>query len=196
MLDASKKLPLSREEQKLRTRQRILSTASSLFSRNGIGSTRTQDVAKAAGIAHGTVFVHFPTRDALVSAVIEGFAEKVINSMAQLSEHGTVRDILGAHIEGLKKNEELYFRLVTEGLTLPKSSRNVLLGIQSVISISLFDTAAKEMHNGTIRITPQHLLFNTCEELYGVAVRDYLALWLDDVKSAKMSSWKGFCAIP
>ena len=62
---------LSRKEQKEKTRLGLVRSAEVLFAKHGISRTTTADVAKTLRVSHGTVFVHFPTRDDLILAVVE-----------------------------------------------------------------------------------------------------------------------------
>jgi len=52
-------------------RAHLVQAAVRVFAERGIGAARPVDVAEAAGVAESTVFVYFPTREALVSAVLE-----------------------------------------------------------------------------------------------------------------------------
>jgi hypothetical protein len=51
-----------------RNRARILEVAKDAFARSGAG-TSLDDIAKQAGVGAGTLYRHFPTRDALLEAV-------------------------------------------------------------------------------------------------------------------------------
>jgi AcrR family transcriptional regulator len=51
------------------TRKRILQAARRLFAHQGYDATPTRDVAQAAGIATGTLFNYFPTKEAIVAAL-------------------------------------------------------------------------------------------------------------------------------
>ena len=66
----------TRQEQKVVTRDRLVNAAMALFARKGIVSTTTADVAKAVRMSHGVLFLHFPTRDDLVIAVIDEFGRR------------------------------------------------------------------------------------------------------------------------
>jgi AcrR family transcriptional regulator len=58
------------------TRQRILDAARDLFARQGFDGASTRDVARAAGIAAGTLFNYFPTKEAIaMTLVAEALAE-------------------------------------------------------------------------------------------------------------------------
>jgi AcrR family transcriptional regulator len=153
---------VTRQEQKQRTRRRLLDVALELFAHQGIHATRTWDVSKAAGVAHGTVFAHFPTRDDLVLAAIEVFAKQLIDRLKELGQlKAGMRELLEAHLEGLQEHEDFYAHLTAERTLLPPVARNTLLGIQSVISVYFHQAAEREQAQGRIRAVPQHLLFNT-----------------------------------
>jgi len=57
-------------EAKTATRQRILECASSLFARDGWQNATTRAIAFEAGIATGTLFNYFPTKEAIAAALI------------------------------------------------------------------------------------------------------------------------------
>ncbi len=54
---------------KLATRGRILEAARELFVRTGFEAATTRDIASAAGIATGTLFNYFPTKEAIAVAL-------------------------------------------------------------------------------------------------------------------------------
>jgi AcrR family transcriptional regulator len=51
-----------------RNRERILEVAKEAFARSGAQAS-LDDIAKEAGVGAGTLYRHFPTRDALIEAV-------------------------------------------------------------------------------------------------------------------------------
>ena len=55
-------------------RAQLLECAVGAFARRGIGSAAHSDVAEAAGVSVPTVFVYFPTRKALLEAVLDEVA--------------------------------------------------------------------------------------------------------------------------
>ena len=54
---------------KAATRETILRTAQRLFAENGFEATRTRDIARAAGIAGGTLFNYFQSKEAIVACL-------------------------------------------------------------------------------------------------------------------------------
>ena len=60
----------------LRNRERILEVAKGAFTRHGADAS-LDDIAKQAGVGAGTLYRHFPTRDALIEAVYGSEVEKL-----------------------------------------------------------------------------------------------------------------------
>ena len=57
-------------------RERILEIAKEAFTRSGANAS-LDDIAKEAGVGAGTLYRHFPTRDALIEAVYRTEVEKL-----------------------------------------------------------------------------------------------------------------------
>ena len=68
-----------------RNRERILLIAKDAFTKSG-ANISLDDVAKQAGIGAGTLYRHFPTRDALLEAVYRTEVEKLAAAERQLAE--------------------------------------------------------------------------------------------------------------
>jgi AcrR family transcriptional regulator len=59
-----------------RNRERILVVAKEVFTRDGAAAT-LDDIARQTGVGPGTLYRHFPTRDALIEAVYSSEVEKL-----------------------------------------------------------------------------------------------------------------------
>lgn len=57
-------------ETKQKTRETILRVARKLFSERGFEQTTTRDLAQAAGVAAGTLFNYFPSKESLAMTII------------------------------------------------------------------------------------------------------------------------------
>jgi AcrR family transcriptional regulator len=152
----------ARKLQKESTRIRIIATAKRLFAEKGITTTTTEEVAREAGVAHGTVFAHFPTQEQLLTAVIEDFGRTVAGRLHEMvARSADTAQALLAHLQGLIEAESLYARLVVEGGILPRPARTTLIMVQSAISHHISEIAERDMAAGKIQRMPVHLLFNT-----------------------------------
>src|SRR6202034_3934983 len=69
-----------------RNRERILEVAKGAFTRSGANAS-LDDIAKEAGIGAGTLYRHFPTRDALIEAVYRTEVEKLAAAEKKFSEN-------------------------------------------------------------------------------------------------------------
>jgi AcrR family transcriptional regulator len=67
-----------------RNRDRILEVAKEAFARSG-ANTSLDDIARQAEVGAGTLYRHFPTRDALLEAVYRAEVEKLAAAERELS---------------------------------------------------------------------------------------------------------------
>jgi len=67
-----------------RNRERILEVAKEAFTRHGAEAS-LDDIAKEAGVGPGTLYRHFPTRDALIEAVYHTEVAKLAAAERELS---------------------------------------------------------------------------------------------------------------
>ena len=67
-----------------RNRDRLLEVASEAFTAHGV-DTSLEKIAKAAGVGIGTLYRHYPTRDALVEAVYRHNVDLLCESAGELS---------------------------------------------------------------------------------------------------------------
>src|SRR5580658_8251520 len=82
---ASKPAPRKPRADARRNRQRILELAKKAFTRSG-ANISLDEVAKQAGVGAGTLYRHFPTREALLEAVYRTEVEKLAAAERKLSE--------------------------------------------------------------------------------------------------------------
>ncbi|GAA1163071.1 AcrR family transcriptional regulator [Kitasatospora gansuensis] len=67
-----------------RNRARLLDVATEVFTTRGVG-VPTEEIARAAGVGVGTLFRHFPTKEALLEAVMVRRLEAIAARTAQLA---------------------------------------------------------------------------------------------------------------
>jgi AcrR family transcriptional regulator len=68
-----------------RNRARLLETAKAAFAEKGSGAS-LDEIARIAGVGAGTLYRHFPTRDALVTAVYRNETEQLVSAADRLAE--------------------------------------------------------------------------------------------------------------
>jgi AcrR family transcriptional regulator len=68
-----------------RNRIRLLETAKAAFAEKGSGAS-LDEIARTAGVGAGTLYRHFPTRDALVAAVYRNETEQLVAAATRLAD--------------------------------------------------------------------------------------------------------------
>jgi TetR/AcrR family fatty acid metabolism transcriptional regulator len=64
-------------------RDRILEAAVKVFARSGFHATRVSEVAKAAGVADGTIYLYFASKEQLLVSLFEDRVERLLAFMAE-----------------------------------------------------------------------------------------------------------------
>lgn len=59
-------------------RQRIVDAAVKVFAKRGFHATRVSDIASAAGVADGTIYLYFKSRDALLVSLFESHVDRLL----------------------------------------------------------------------------------------------------------------------
>jgi len=94
---------------KLETRERILETAAKLFTGTGWEGTTTREIAAAAGIATGTLFNYFETKEAIATCLIgEALQQAEQDFVARTHDQESLEEELFAFIWGGLKRLRQY----------------------------------------------------------------------------------------
>jgi AcrR family transcriptional regulator len=168
----------SRKEQKHATQRRLVEVGLDFFAARGFANSATADFAKAAGVSHGAVFLHFPTREALVLRVLDAFGDRLSAALREaMRGEASFEGALRAHLAVLRDYEPFYARLVQEGPLLPLKARSLLFILNASVSHRLKLAAEADAATGAMRKIAPHLLFNTWLALlhYYIANRDVFA---------------------
>jgi len=108
------------------TRQHLVAVATELFAERGYDGTSIEAVLQAAGVSRGSLYHHFPGKDALFDAVLEAVEERIGEETvaAALAELDPV--------EALRAGCQAWVRLAGE----PVVQRIVLIDAPSVLGWS------------------------------------------------------------
>ncbi len=125
-----------REKKKIETKNRIFEVSGKLFKEKGFENTTIDEITKEAGIAKGTFFNYFPTKESLVFY----FAEQKADLSYDLTENETIdhlhtkekiKKFLVALAESYEKDKDLtrslffeYGRYIKNPRNAPDKNRN------------------------------------------------------------------------
>ncbi|MBA2650872.1 MAG: TetR/AcrR family transcriptional regulator [Tatlockia sp.] len=151
-----------RAQQKENTRKTLIETAFTVFSNQGIASTTTKELAKLAKVSHGTIFLHFSTRENLLIEVINEFGVKLSAKFSEAAKGSNdTKAILKAHLQVLEECESFYTRLIEELPSLPDQIRSRFFILQSSISHHIYIHMQQEIEQGLLKNIERSKLFNT-----------------------------------
>lgn len=131
-------------------RERILTVAKEAFTRSGINIS-LDDVAKQSGLGAGTLYRHFPNREALLEAVYRTEVEKLAAAERELTETLAPREALRAwmllfvnYIETKQLIAPALNNIVSDPCKLYETTKEQITGaIQTLV--------ARAVENGDIR---------------------------------------------
>jgi AcrR family transcriptional regulator len=148
------------------TRKRILEVARRLFAEKGYEETTTRDIARAAGIASGTLFNYFPSKEAVVAQL----AGEALAGVGTPGEPGGRGETL----------EEDLFALVAAGLRKLKPLRRhlpVLLETSLSPLAVVADGDAASLRTGHLEAVGATAAAHGFEELSPTALQLYWTLY-------------------
>ncbi|OUC94927.1 TetR family transcriptional regulator [Streptosporangium minutum] len=121
-----------------RNQARILDTAEQVFSELG-PSASTEEVARRAGVAIGTVFRHFPTKNDLLVAIMKRLLARLVEegeAFARDDEHGTALFAFFAHVVEQAATEKTVVDLLAQAgvaVSVPDAVRHLERGIEDLL---------------------------------------------------------------
>jgi AcrR family transcriptional regulator len=99
-----------------RNRARLLEAAEQVFAAHGPGAS-TDEIAKAAGVGIGTLFRHFPTKEALVEGVFAARMRRMADEAARLATvEGGLETFLREAVEQAEVKNALAGLLTSAGV--------------------------------------------------------------------------------
>ncbi|MEW2339944.1 TetR/AcrR family transcriptional regulator [Streptomyces griseoaurantiacus] len=173
----------------VRNRALLLAAAEAEFAERGL-DVSIADIAHRAGVAKGTVFRHFATKDALVAAVAGDRLARLVavaRSLADAPDSGAaLREFLSATAEILQHQGLTFLRTVSECAPVVAEIHDRLLASAGV----LVDRARRD---GLVRpdVTGADVLLLTCATVHTVGAlsepgsdlwRRYLTIVVDGLR--------------
>ncbi len=124
-----------RDAQKTATRNKIIDIAEKLFAIQGIVSTKTIDIAKAAGVAHGTLFSHFETRDILVETILNRKLEDFQKQFLEINSNQEFHCVINSLLDLLVEHEPFFSVVFRELSIVNQNLRNLIVYRFSIIEL-------------------------------------------------------------
>jgi AcrR family transcriptional regulator len=146
-----------------RTRRHLMRAALAVLNERGVAAATIQEMAAAAGVANGTFYNHFPTREALFEAIVvwlvDSYCRHIDESYAHI-EDGAERMAIGNRRYVLFACESPEWVRLTLGLqdagaslvahTAPYALRDLKLGLKQNRFRIASEAAAMDLIAGTV----------------------------------------------
>ncbi len=164
---AAPKPPSNRAARAAERRAAIIAAGLDEFTARGFAATRLDDVAKRAGVAKGTIYLHFKDKEALFQELVRTALVPLIgNLMAAPAAGGSVRDVLERFAETFvrdvaqTKRGDIVRLIMAEGARFPSLAdfyyREVVSrGIGGMRKLIEYGIARGEISNPRIADFPQ-----------------------------------------
>jgi AcrR family transcriptional regulator len=159
--------PSARAARAAERRAAIIAAGLDEFTARGFAATRLDDVAKRAGVAKGTIYLHFKDKEALFQELVRTALVPVIgNLMAAPAAGGSVRDVLERFAETFvrevaeTKRGDIVRLIMAEGARFPSLAdfyfREVVSrGIAGMRKLIEYGIARGEIRNARLADFPQ-----------------------------------------
>lgn len=95
----NRRVPRVSEATKVEHRQRLLEAAAAEFAAKGLDGARIDDISLAAGLAKGTIYNYFDSKQHVFREVVAQWSERIEASRADVAEDAPVRDQLLSVLE-------------------------------------------------------------------------------------------------
>jgi AcrR family transcriptional regulator len=92
--------PSAREAKRLQTRERLMGAAIAEFKRSGLAAADVAAIVAAAGVAHGTFFFHFPTKEHVLLELERREEERIAKQLDRYVE--SQRDLSSTMMEAVR----------------------------------------------------------------------------------------------
>jgi AcrR family transcriptional regulator len=138
-----------REKAKKETRKKLLNAAKQELIQKGLLNISTVDIAKSAGVAHGTLFFHFQNKENLIVEILD---TELMNITTELNVllHGPydIESLLNRYLDFLEKEERFFAVIARETPFYPPKLRRTILGREAAIRSYFYRTLRNEIEQG------------------------------------------------
>lgn len=196
-----------------RTRRQLLQAAVHVYGQRGVGAATLQDVATAAGVASGTIYNYFPTREALTSEVavwLAGTLCQCISDSYAGVRSGIERMAIGnrRYLWLAQESPAWALMLLEVGAAAPELAQAVRdyaladlrLGVRQKSFRIVSEAAAMNMINGTISSAMQSIALGLAPAGHAAAVAETVLRGLgvapEDAKAAATMPLPEFADAP
>ena len=141
-------------------RARVLTAARDLFFERGVERTSIEDITQSAGVAHGTFYLYFKTKDDAVNAVMASVASEVVARIAEAAAQPGVA--------ALEKIAVIREALVGLSATAPTPARDLVAHYHGPEHRDVHDRLAHEVNRQLVTVVADVIAQGVAEGVFRV----------------------------
>lgn len=126
-----------------RTRDKVLDAAAALAAEHGVTATTVDDIAERAGVAKGSVYYSFASKDAVFEAVLADAVERtgarLGEALAAAPAGGALRAIVTAFLQGVEERPAAAKVVAGELFRTDRPWQQSLAGYRSALFVLVAD---------------------------------------------------------
>ena len=154
--------PPARSSQKEATRQRVIEAARELFDTRGYQGTTVREIARHAGVAVGSVFTTFASKDEILSEVMQARLVPLYAEIARVSPHirgstvDRLRTMFAVHFEFEVRQARLFLAHIAAAYDWTLAPRAIPYGRNAHFMAIMRNTLARGVVEGDVRRDVDH----------------------------------------
>ncbi len=188
----------SRLLSKQETRQKILTAAKEKLIECGLINLSTLEIARQAGVAHGTLFFHFKNKENLLVEVIDRELLKITGELYPLMDKPrNMRDLLNTYLDFLEREEPIFAVIARETPFYTPELRRTILGREAGVRGYFYRALEAAVQAGQIKdldiTSGLNFLFGTLH--YYLSLRESFGFQgsvISEKRSSIVETWMKF----
>jgi AcrR family transcriptional regulator len=135
-------------------REQIMAAATQVFSQRGFAGARIKDIARAAGIAEGTIYLYFRDKRDLISGIVAAAAHSLAARMADLSgddERAAIAEIIEDRLTLMREKGALIKVVLARGLVDEEVAEVLREGVLGPVTDLLASRIRAKQREGRLR---------------------------------------------
>lgn len=173
------------EQAKQATRMRIINSACDLFKDKGFEQATTRDIAQSAGIATGTLFNYFPTKEEIVMELMATGLEQAADDFAkQQRAEASLEEDLFLHVATGLRRMKVHRKYLGRALETTLSPLSSISQQAEAIRVAHLETVEQTIARHELSLAA----WTVPMQLYWTLYTGVLAYWVNDASPKQEDS--------
>lgn len=168
----------------------ILDAADELFAKKGFDGTSTNDILAKVGIARGTLYYHFKSKEDIMDALIERYNDRILGAAQQIAEDKSIpvveriiRAVMALNISGESSQEIMeHIHKPQNALMHQKIQKLIIQGVPPILTEIILEGIEQGMFSTPYPYECMEMLVIYAETVFG----DDMATMTNEERTTKI----------